>query len=207
MKNIAKVAVVASLMASAGSYAAVSQVDFVNSITPILDNVGNPLLPGTSIDGDGDLIQIGYFSGDTATFSGDWIPITGLGSANPTLLTSIGDGGDSTSFGIFSGSILFDTTDPASSSALPTGGTQLAIRFYNDTTEATATHYNTVTSSDLSWEFPTPSTPQGTPAALDMDGTTLVWEDALNPFMTTIPEPASAALGLLSGLFLLRRRR
>ena len=191
--------------------AATSSVSLVNTSTEVKDNTGSVFLQAGAADqGDGDLIQVGYFTGGTSSFSGTWIAITGIGSSNPSLVTSIGDGGDETSNGIFSINITFDTSDSGKSGDLPATGTQLGLRFYNDTTSATATHYNTVT--DTSWTFKELINDPSTPRALDMDtAPSLVWQDDLNPFVTSlevVPEPSSTALLGLGGLALsLRRRR
>jgi hypothetical protein len=188
--------------------AATSQVDYVSMDTTLKDNLGNPLSAGGNPDGDGAILQVGYFLGGTANFAGTWVAITGLGSANSSLLTSVGDGGDATTLGIFSGTVIFD---PAVNGSLPAGGTQLAIRFYNGTSINGSTHYNTVTSLATSWQFQTPSTPAPTPpTSLDMDVGSLVWEGGAGSAFTTailIPEPGVAMLGMFGGLLLLRRRR
>jgi hypothetical protein len=147
----------------AASAATTSQALYSNTATTVKDNLGNPLTAGGAPDGDGAIIQIGYFSGSTATFTGSWIAISGLGSVNPALLTSVGNGGDATSLGIFSSTVTFDT---GLHSLLPAGGSQLAMRFYNGTTIGTSTHYNTVTSSNANWQFKAPATPAALPASL-----------------------------------------
>lgn len=193
------------------SHAAISSITLLNTTTAIKDNSGVTfLLAGTAAAGDGDIIQVGYFTG--GIFTGTWVPITGVGSPNTALITSIGDGGDETSHGIFSINITFDDSDPTKSTDLPTGGTQLALRFFNSsalTGVDAATHYNTAT--DASWAFKALSNAVVTPTGLDMDGATeLVWEDNSNPFVTSlvIPEPSSALLLGLGGVaFFLRRRR
>jgi len=197
------------------AHAALSQIDYINLDTPILGFNNVALSPGpsstpNSSPGDGAVIQIGYFSTSTDSFAGTWIPITGAGSANTSLLTTIGDGGDNTvdSAGIFNGTISFNDALASASTNLPPDGTQLAIRFYNGTTIAGSTHYNTVTST--SWNFKAPSTPAPLPESLDLDSDPLKWEDANNAFKTSlaiIPEPSTALLGAIGALGLLRRRR
>lgn len=206
------------LLAIAGAgfvQAASFQIDYSNLNNPVLGFNNLALTPGPSSTpgnsvGDGAVIQIGYFTTTTDTFTGTWVPITGAGSANTLLLTSIGDGGDNaaTSAGIFTGSVVFDNALAATSSNLPPSGAQLAIRFFNGTTVEGSTHYNTVTST--SWNFGTLTTPLGIPEVLDLDSSLLKWEDAANTFKTSlaiIPEPSTALLGAIGALGLLRRRR
>lgn len=192
------------------AHAATSSISISNTTTPIMDNTGIVALDaGTDPSGDGDLIQVGYFSGDTSSFTGTWMPITGLGSPNTLLITSIGDGGDSTSDGLFSINVTFDDSNPLSSTDMPANDAQLAMRFFNAPTEGSATHYNTVT--DASWTFKALSDNVQTPTAMDMDSAPgMVWEDNGNPFETSIaivPEPSSVALLGLGGLAVLLRRR
>lgn len=184
--------------------AATSQVDFSNTDVLITNLAGVALTSGGDAIGDGAVIQIGYFSTSTSGFQGEWVAITGNGSLNSSILTSVGDGGDSTSSGIFSGIAAFDT---AVHTGIPTGGTQLAIRIYDGTTVATSTTYNTVTST--AWTFVAPATPAPLPAVFSLDTATLVWQDSANAFKTSIlvPEPSTMMLGAIGALGLLRRRR
>lgn len=200
---------VASACFVSWSAAATSAVSLINTNTTVKDNTGTVALDaGGNPASDGDVIQVGYFSTDTSSFSGTWIPITGNGSSNTNLLTTIGDGGDATADGIFSINVTFDDSDPQRSSNLPAGGAQLALRFYNASSVASATHFNTVT--DASWTFKSLSTNVQTPSLLDMDSAAnLVWQDNGNPFVTSlvVPEPSTTAILGLGGLALLLRRR
>ena len=183
--------------------AALSAVSVSNLNTPITDNVGTALDAGSAADGDGFVYQIGYFTGDTNTFTGTWVALTGAGSANPGLVTTIGDSGGGPD-GLISQSITFDDTIHNS---LPAGGAQLAIRFYNSTLPNTATHFNTVTNT--TWTLNAFSTPPSPSQGLNMDAAGLTWEDNSNPFATSIviPEPSTFALFGLGGLAMLIRRR
>jgi hypothetical protein len=200
----------------------------LDSGSQTLFNQSNVALSGgsTSIDGDGDVIQLGYFSGPN--FTGTFTPITGDGSVNiatvpesspiePYNRTSIGDvtaegAGDGT---FFMPGLTFVTGSLLSGNNLPGVGTQLSLRIFNGTTVATSTFFNTVT--DTAWVWQTPvALPNNATVNVTLDATGLVWQDAANPFHTTIPntvavpEPstyASALLGLGTlGLAVIRRR-
>lgn len=168
------------------------------------DSSGVDLDAGVStVNGDGDLVQLGYFSTNTASFEGTW---------NVVYEFRIGDfylqsGSSPVPDGEFLARAEFDDTSPG----LPASDTQMAMRFYDGTDTATS-NYNTVTHSE--WKFLTPADP--TPSDRDFDvndgSGTLVWQDGgANAFKTTItpvPEPSSAALlGLGMTALLLRRRK
>jgi hypothetical protein len=141
-------------------------------------------------------LQLGYFTG--APFTSTWVPLTGSGGANSAFsTTSIGDitangAGD----GSFAMNLNFTLGSGTSGVSLPANLTQLAIRFFNNTTIAGSTFYNTVT--DSTWLWKTPATP---PASVDISlaNLGLVWEGGVNSaFHTTIPtaipEPSVLAL-------------
>ena len=192
--------------------AATSQVTMSALNNAVKDNSGVALTSGDSVvNGDGTLMELGYFLGDTATFSGDWVPLTGPNSNNPSFVTTMGDltaqnGSTPIPDGLFSIDVLLLD----SSNDLPTVGAQFAVRFYDDTTRAESDFYNTATSSN--WIFKAPAdVPPVTLVDFDSSANVPAWEDASNPFKTSldvVPEPSSFALLGLGGLaFLLRRRR
>jgi hypothetical protein len=190
---------------------------------------------GTSSDGDGTVLQLGYYSGATAgnNFTGTWTPLTGQGSLSTATIsgsspteqynkTSIGDitakfAGD----GTFAMSLNFFAGSPTSGQSLPTGGSTppLAIRFYNGTTIETSTFYNVVSDDSWLWITPTNASPS-IPISLNDPG--LKWlsvvqgQDANTAFHTTIPlsqvpEPATiltaAACAATLTIGALKRRR
>jgi hypothetical protein len=193
----------------------------------------NKLSGGTSADGDGFVLQLGYFGAATTAdnFAGSWIPLTGEGSLNTAIVpsssptepynkTSIGDvtaeGGDNGVF--FLVGLNFVSGSATSGNNLPAAGTPLSIRFYNGSTIATSTFYNTV--SDDSWLWKAPATPT-TSVGLSLDDPGLEWlsialgGDANTAFHTTLPtavqEPSTLASMVIGGgglaFYLLGRRR
>lgn len=230
-----------SLISGTVSFGAalVTQVSF-DSGTILIKNSGGVtnLTGGTAADGNGAVIQLGYFSAATTgtvagNFLGVWTPLTGEGSANnggniagssPAETfnkTSIGDnGGADGEFGItvvFNSTVLGTFNNLPSSTSIP-----LAIRFYNGTTIAGSTFYNTVSNDLWLWKFPAAAAPL--PPTINMSlgasatGPGLKWE-SVNVFAqpaatsgtTSIPnvvapEPTSAAL-LMVGLVSLAARR
>lgn len=199
------------------SYAASSSYFLTNNeSTTIKDSAGVALTSGVgTVQGDGAIIQLGYFSTSTNSFSGTWTAIAGVGSLNPSLNPRVGDFDTQSDIpdGFFSISVTFDDGN-GTDVGIPAADTQLAIRFYDTTSEAglATADYNTVT-NDL-WTFNALADPAPTKRTLDItqaSGTT-VWQDGgANAFKTTItpvPEPSSAALlGLGMAALLLRRRK
>lgn len=219
-------------VACSSSYGAITAVntqytdDFAFA-TPITNDLGVPLSAGGIANGDGAIIQIGYFMGvpaatDPATFTpADWaafVPLTGEGSANPHFDTTIGDGVGGTGFpenGFFSIGVTFDTapaTGPAAT-GLPAAPSRIGIRYWDGISLASSTRYNVVTANNSGWILQAPSDTVIPPSNAAMDpalatgALTLVWLDNSSPFMTSIPEPSTSLLGLLGALLLLRRRR
>lgn len=230
-------AVVLSLGFFTTGHAATITVSFGSDGAILYDQTGLTALSGGSptIDGDGFVLQLGYYDGASTvnSFLGTWIPLTGEGSANnggaipltsPTLTfnkTSIGDrvsqgAGD----GEFYLTVTFDTSNANTSSNLPGSTTiPLAIRLYNASTLAAATHYNTV--SKDTWLWVTPNTPEPLPINISLAETGLEWESfggaghtvdngtGGKTSLVLVPEPSSSVLLLVGmlGLVASRRRR
>lgn len=221
------------LISVATTRAASITVNFASDGFLVMNELSANLSGGLpTIDGDGFVLQLGYYSGATAgnNFLGTWVPLTGEGSANtggaivnssPSLTfnqTTIGDrkneGGTDGEFYL---SVKFDTANANTSSSLPGSTTiPLAIRFYNASTIAGATHYNVV--SRDTWLWVTPNDPEPFPIDMSLSQTGLEWESTAqgqsvaNEFKTTlviVPEPSSLALALVGvvGLAVARRRR
>ncbi|WP_407680058.1 InlB B-repeat-containing protein, partial [Candidatus Chordibacter forsetii] len=141
-----------------------------NSPDLLKDASGNRLSAGVRGNGDGDLVELGYFStGSTSDpFSGQWIPLT--------LQTYVGD--SSSGYGFDDGMFVFTTnffknsnevivfpTEPkqfsenlsfAITASNPPPGTPICIRFYDSPNKGGA-QYNTVTGDNWVW----PAFPSG----------------------------------------------
>jgi len=135
------------------------------AVAALLDADGlTPLSAGTGAGGDGAVIALGYFTGATsaATFTGEWVPLTGPQAANiPFQHTSVGDStsGGGTTDGFFTFQTDFDAANSAVFQRIPPVGTRLAIAIYNRDTIGGSTHFNIATHDDWQWEAPHPVLP------------------------------------------------
>jgi hypothetical protein len=203
-------------------------INWNNDANSLLRNSSNAALfqGAAGTNNDGALIQLGYFSSGTSAnnFLGTWIPLTG---ATAVGRTTIGDSADLTGAGagIFQFNTFFATGTSnvdvyangldsgyyQTHSSISIAGTPtpnpanlqvLAIRFY-DTNAGTTGFFNTVSSDATTWQWHTPD--NVTVINIDLTGSlaTLEWQDAANPFKTTlptaIPEPSTLACLLLGG--------
>jgi hypothetical protein len=223
----------AAFALAASAQAASITVNFDSGGAFVQTDLGVKLSAGLpTIDGDGFVLQLGYFtlSSSADNFLGTWVPLTGEGSANtggsidgssPTLhlnQTTVGDRNlEGATAGEFYLSVQFNDAVANTFTIPPSTSIVLGIRFYNATTIAGATQYNTV--SNDAWHWVTPTVPEpigGINMSLSESG--LEWESiakqgqaGTTAFKTTIPvpEPASSAFLLLglAGLATARRRR
>jgi hypothetical protein len=215
---------IALLIAILPCHGAQTTVDASSGTFTVKNQLGAVLSGGISgTDGDGAVIQIGYYSGATTgnNFLGTWVPLSGAGSLNTggTVTgsspaetfnkTSIGDttisGGNDGKFGL---QLAFVVGDAGTGNSLPGATTiPLSIRFYNASTIAGSTFFNVV--SDDLWTWKTPATAPIVTITLDHAG--LEWlNGAASAFMTTIPVPEPTVTGLLfagvAGLAIRRKR-
>lgn len=191
-------------------------VNWYNSTTSTLrDMAGNPLTQGNaSLNCDGDLIQLGYFTTATTAnkFSGTWIPLTGApGQPRTTIgdsfnLAGSGDGVVQFNTFFLSGTATVEVYDASDSghyqtqSAIGVSATTppenqiLALRFY-DTADGRSGHYNTVSSDTWRWKAPAVF---GSVLQLDLSNSTLAFQDPSSALMTTIPVAAPSQLANIS---------
>jgi len=172
--------------------------------TKFMDYNGNYLTAGTSLGGDGAILQLGYYTGATQAdpFAGAWVPLTGPGTG---LRSTIGDSGQWPD-GEYDLVHQFKDDYPNT----PLIGTPLAIRFYDTTSLATANYFNCVSNTSGSWNWIL-GTPEPTlTLAIQLSSPTQVWQGgADSAFRTTIaiPEPSAALLAACGVLVAFRRRR
>lgn len=178
--------------------------------TYLRDNNGVPLTSGTkAVDGDGAIIQIGYYSLATTSdpFAGNWVALAGPGTGVETK--TVGDLNGTP--GIVGGNAVLAAKGPGSGS-YPVISTPIVIRFYNGTSLASSTHYNAVTLSD--WYWLSPTTDNGILLAIwDASLIPMTWEGGSgSAFRTTlpnvVPEPSVFLISVISGsAFVWRRKR
>lgn len=188
-------------------YGASTRVNFGIQSDTLKDLNGTSLTAGTSADGDGTILQLGYYTAATTgnPFAGDWVAMTGPGTS---YQTTMGDSGNNPN-GTFKLEVLF--TQGSYSFAEPAVGTPLALRFYNTTSLAGSTYFNAVTDTTGGFNWVAPADPTSTAGlSLGLSSVGIVWQDGSgSSFRTTIavPEPSCFLLGVLSlGALAVRRR-
>lgn len=169
---------------------------------------GNPLNAGSANDGDGAVLQLGYYTMATTLdpFAGDWVAMTGQGTS---YLTTIGDSGDrgagsfKTEVILLQGSYTF--TEPPI-------GTPLALRFYDSNSIGASTYFNAVSDTTGGFNWLAPADPDAL-VGLGLSYLTagVFWQDGSgSAFRTTIPIPEPSAFALLGilglGGLMVRRR-
>lgn len=178
--------------------------------TPLAGTAG-----ATDGNGDGFALQLGYFDLGTTInpFLGSFIPVFGKGGLNATLFTtaSMGDNQTPAATGSnveFSFTGLIDTSVPGTLVANPPPGKVMAIRYYNSTTPATATHYGTASNPAWLWLAPV-DLPSTATMSFDMKTTGKVYQGGVSTPQTNmaIPEPGTIGLLGIAALGLLARRR
>ena len=214
-----------SLLASLSQAAALVTITVDSGARSLQNQLGTPLTAGNlAVNGDGAVIQVGYFQ--TATVgnnfgNGTFVPLTGAGSLF-NVATTIGD---SVANGPGNGEIF---TDPlnlfagqnggANDALFPPAGTPLSIKIFNNTTINGSTFFG-VFSNNL-WKWGTPANAPAQPLInILFDSAGLVAQNSANLNAGTpgtalrtltpnvvAPEPTSATL-LMVGLVSLASRR
>lgn len=224
MKRLAQSLILASSLYAGTAFAGIITINFDSGSFTVTDDLNVDLSGGTAADGDGFIVQLGYY--DMATtgnnFLGDWVALSGLGSLNTGNITgssinlnqtSIGDLFDNgAGTGTFALSLTYDENDATKNKSFPAVGTPLAVRFYNSTTLTPGvTKYNAFSiDSGFTWAAPADAPFQPVLNAT-LDDLGIEWQDSGNIRKTSlvlIPEPTSACLLLvgLAGLAFRRKR-
>jgi hypothetical protein len=161
---------------------------------PLRNSEGTALSAGLAGEGDGVLLELGYFDAGTpeSPFVGKFVALTGAASSEPALrTTSIGDAGGGAA-GTFSISTSFNAGAVVFQGAPPEPGTPLVIRFFDGKTVADSKAYNVV-SGGANWQWKAPAEAPGAFVILSMADSGLVWQGgAASSFKTTIPGPPPA---------------
>ena len=200
--------------------ASIVTVNFDSGSLTLGNASGSILSGGTTADGNGDVLQLGYFSNGTAgsPFAGTWVPLSGSGSLNTAFsTTSIGDANaNGAGDGTFALSLTFTAGSSTTGNSFPLAGTPVGIRFYDGLSIATSTHYETI--MDSLWKWVDPAVPPtNVPVTISFDDVGLKAESSggyaptfaggkLTTAVAT-PEPTSALLLGMGAAGLLARRR
>ena len=209
-------------MLSAFGHAATLVSINVDTGARVLRNQSSVALTGgsTTVDFDGAVFQIGYYSTATTANNfgnGTFIALTGEGSFF-NVPTTIGDSKDN---GAGNGEIFSNRLDiftgqngGVNDGLLPSPGTPLSLLIYNNTNIALSSHYEAI-SNDL-WLWATPANDPSQPIVnINFDDSGLVAKSGtnvaspgsnVNTNTPVVPEPTSAAL-LLVGLVSIAARR
>ena len=163
---VVRLAVLVLMLATRVAFGApIVTVNMDSDVRTLLDKVGagaQPITGGTIADGDGAVLQVGYYTGATPgnNFIGTWIGITGKGGSNSAFnTTSIGDFNSSgAGDGTFGMTLVFDPT----SNVVPPVGAIVALRIYNAKTIAASSFFMSL--SDNSWVWPQAAEPPSNPS-------------------------------------------
>lgn len=153
---------------------------------------GSPLTKGGASEGDGALLEFGYYSLATNTdpFSGDWNALTGPNSVS-MISTTIGD-----TFQFGAGQFSFAFELSSTMAGLPVDQTPLAIRFYDSTTRENSTSFNAVAVNDGDWNWIVSMAPVQIDIGIGSQAA-LVWQGGPSSAQRTtlpIPEPSMPLL-------------
>lgn len=162
----------------------------------LTNRTASPLSAGTSISGDGTLLELGYYSMATTSnpFAGSWMVLSA---------SSIGDDGIEVAGRFSTSTILGAGTFPGLTTSTP-----LSIRFYDGTSVANSTYFNAVSNVTGTWNYIIPNDPAPI-LNLTISKDFSVFQGETGDYRTTIPIPEPSQMLLVVGGFiaLLRRRR
>lgn len=225
LKPLARSLVLASSLFLGTSFAGIVTVSFDSGGATVTDNLSVPLSGGTAVDGDGYVLQLGYYTGATVgnNFLGTWVPLTGSGSLNTGNIagstidfneTTIGDlNANGAGTGSFALSVTFDQADAGRNQSFPAVGTPLAVRFYDSSSLVLGvTRYNAFSiDSGFTWAAPADA-PSQPILNITLDDLGIEWESgpsgANKTTLVLVPEPSAASLLLLglAGIGFRRKR-
>ncbi len=151
------------------------------------------LSAGTTADGDGAIVALGYFTGATeaAGFAGKWIPLSGPAAASAGIAsTTIGDTNSQAAgaFGFIAAQVDFDagSKNHAGFRNTPPAGARLAVAIYNAATLQAATRFTIATNDAWRWRAPAEPLPEQLYINLNDPGT--IWlGGAANARRTSAP--------------------
>lgn len=212
-----------SVLAASAYSAAITTVSFDSGSRDVRDFNGTLLTGGAgAVDGNGAVLQLGYFVGATQANpfgNGAFIALSGEGSANTDFnTTSIGDRtSEGAGDGTFALALSFNDSKAATYMVTPPANTPLSIRFYNRATLAGSNFFETVssTSSTWLWNIPAPNNPPLV-LGLSLDDVNLrlmstntapLQADRISTVTPIIPEPSTLALIAISSFFGVSRRQ
>ena len=207
------------------------QVNFESGSQIVFGSLSGALNPGSAADGDGAVIQLGYYAAATIgnNFAGTWHALTGAGSLNiggdtgsgltfdTTSIGDIGGGAAPGGSGIFAFSLVFDNTVSGTFADLPGSITiPLAIKFFNAPSLGASTYFNVVSADAWLWKLPATPSPLPPTINLSLDDAGLEWQSiavagqspstAFHASIAIVPEPtATLLIGLGFAAFAMRR--
>lgn len=181
-----------------------------NGVTPLSG-------AGTSANGDGFVLQLGYYTGATNgsdLFTGTWIPLYGPGSVNSGLFPTAGMGDGTGTTGTDDRFVLTGTVDLTTNTTtdVPSQGQIMAIRYYNASSVGTATFFGAISDTSWIWETPLPEPSSPSMSFNFLDSGVAYQGGASEPEtnISTVPEPSTISFlagAVAIGAMVIRRRK